>query len=394
MKIVHISDLHLGFRQYQRQTQAGINQREADVASAFRKAIDRIIEIAPNLILVGGDVFHTVRPTNPALLHAFIQFSRLVQMLPDTVIVMVAGNHDIPRTSETGCILKLFTEIGITVVDQGAKSVVFPEYDLNVMVVPYNTRPRPLFEPNPSTRYNVLLMHDVIEGVMNRYIFGERFTDDLKFAEVGASKWDYVALGHYHVYHKLADNAYYSGSIEYSGSNVWGEVDVEKQNGIRGKGFIEHDLETGAHQFHSLPLARRVVDIPEVQGAGLTAQQLSEKIVNAVDACDGGIDDRIVRLVVRDVPRYVLRDLDHRKLREYKRRALNFLLDARRPQPVRTESASGAPGRRASLTETVKAMLESRVVSPGIERKTLVDLGLRYLDEVERLAPALTGDEV
>lgn len=394
MKIVHISDLHLGFRQYQRQTQAGINQREADVASAFRKAIDRIIEIAPNLILVGGDVFHTVRPTNPALLHAFIQFSRLVQMLPDTVIVMVAGNHDIPRTSETGCILRLFTEIGITVVDQGAKSIVFPEYDLNVMVVPYNTRPRPSFEPNPSTRYNVLLMHDVIEGVMNRYIFGERFTDDLKFEAVGASKWDYVALGHYHVYHKLANNAYYSGSIEYSGSNVWGEVDVERQNGIKGKGFIEHDLETGAHKFHPLPLARRVVDIPEIQGGGLTAQQLSESIANAVDACDGGIDDRIVRLVVRDVPRYVLRDLDHRKLREYKRRALNFLLDARRPQPIRSESASGAPGRRASLTETVKAMLESRVVSPGIERKTLVDLGLRYLDEVERLAPALTGDEV
>jgi hypothetical protein len=96
---------------------------------------------------------------------------------------------------------------------------------------------------------------------------------------------------------------------------------------------------------------------------------------------------------VRDVPRYILRDLDHRKIREYKRRALNFLLDARRPQPIRAESASGAPGRRASLTETVQAMLESRHVSPGIDRKSLVDLGLRYLDEVDRLAPAMSGDD-
>ncbi len=162
---------------------------------------------------------------------------------------------------------------------------------------------------------------------------------------------------------------------------------------FRGKGFIEHDLATGEHRFHPISLARRVVDIPEVSGERLSASQLSEAIAAAVDACDGGIDDRIVRLIVRDVPRHVLRDLDHRKIREYKRRALHFLLDARRPMPPRIESGSGAPGRRASLTETVRAMLESRAVTPGIDRKSLVDLGLRYLDEAERLAPALTGDE-
>jgi hypothetical protein len=170
-------------------------------------------------------------------------------------------------------------------------------------------------------------------------------------------------------------------------------VDDEHAKNVPGKGFIEHNLATGEHRFHPISLARRVVDIPEVRGEGLSASQLSEAIAAAVDACDGGIDDRIVRLIVRDVPRHVLRDLDHRKIREYKRRALHFLLDARRPMPPRVESASGAPGRRASLTETVRAMLESRNVTPGIDRKALVDLGLRYLDEAERLAPALTGDE-
>jgi DNA repair exonuclease SbcCD nuclease subunit len=393
MKIVHLSDLHLGFRQYQRTTAAGINQREADVASAFRKAIDRIIDIAPDVILIGGDVFHSVRPTNPALLQAFIQFSRLVQMLPDTAIVMVAGNHDIPRTSETGCILRLFKEIGISVVDDGEKNIAVPEHDLNVLVVPYNIRPWPELKPSPGARYNVLLMHDVVQGVINKYVFGDRMLDELPVKQLAASSWDYVALGHYHVYHQVAPNAYYSGSIEYTGSNVWGEVDIERQTGVPGKGFIEHNLETGEHKFHALPLARRVIDIPEIQGAGLTSQQLSERIANAVEACDGGIDDRVVRLVVRDVPRWILRDIDHRKIREYKRRALNFLLDARRPQPIRSESGSGAPGRRISLTETVRLMLESRAVSPGIERKSLVDLGLRYLDEAERLAPAMAGED-
>lgn len=394
MRLVHLSDLHLGFRQYQRQTAAGLNQREADVASAFRKAIDSVIELRPDLIVIAGDVFHAVRPTNPAILSAYTHFTRLVQMLPDAIIVMVAGNHDTPRTSETGCLLRLFSSLNITVVDSEPKRIRFPDRDLHVFAVPDGVRPRPRFEPDPSVRYNVLVMHDEVEGVINRFgSLAERPVTELPLHELGAERWDYVALGHYHVYHEVAPNAFYSGSIEYASTNVWGEVDDEQARKVPGKGFIEHDLATGRHRFHPISLARRVVDIPEVRGGGLTASQLSEAIVAAVDACEGGIDDRIVRLIVRDVPRHVLRDLDHRKIREYKRRALHFLLDARRPVPPRIESASGAPGRRASLRETVSTMLESRSVTPGIDRKALVDLGLRYLDEAERLAPALEGEE-
>ena len=394
MKLIHLADLHLGFRQYQRQTAAGLNQREADVAAAFRKAIDAVIELRPDVIVIAGDIFHAVRPTNPAILSAYTHFARMTQELPDTVVVMVAGNHDTPRTSETGCLLRLFSSLGVTVVDTEPKRIRFPDRDLHVFAVPDGVRPRPRFEPDPSVRYNVLLMHDEVEGVINRFgSLVERPVTDLSLSELGADRWDYVALGHYHVYHEVAPNAFYSGSIEYASTNVWGEVDDERAKNVPGKGFIEHNLATGEHRFHPISLARRVVDIPEVRGQGLSASQLSEAIAAAVDACDGGIDDRIVRLIVRDVPRHVLRDLDHRKIREYKRRALHFLLDARRPMPPRVESASGAPGRRASLTETVRAMLESRIVTPGIDRKALVDLGLRYLDEAERLAPALTGDE-
>src|SRR5207237_2918062 len=102
MRLVHLSDLHLGYRQYQRLTPTGINQREADVARTFQRAVDRIVELAPELALIAGDVFHTARPTNAAILHAFRQFVRLKTSLPDAIVVIVAGNHDTPRTTETG----------------------------------------------------------------------------------------------------------------------------------------------------------------------------------------------------------------------------------------------------------------------------------------------------
>ena len=102
MKIAHLADLHLGYRAYHRITSRGINQREADVAEAFRRAVAHVVELRPDLVVVAGDVFHTVRPTNQAILHAFLQFSKLRRELPAAVIVLVAGNHDIPRTAETG----------------------------------------------------------------------------------------------------------------------------------------------------------------------------------------------------------------------------------------------------------------------------------------------------
>ena len=46
MRIAHLADLHLGFRQFQRQSPAGNNQREADVARAARHAINAIIAAA------------------------------------------------------------------------------------------------------------------------------------------------------------------------------------------------------------------------------------------------------------------------------------------------------------------------------------------------------------
>jgi DNA repair protein SbcD/Mre11 len=392
MRLVHLSDLHLGYRQYQRQTPSGINQREADVASAFRKAIKMTIDLHPDIVLIGGDIFHNVRPTNPAILHAFIEFSRLVEMLPDCEIIMIAGNHDLPRTSETGFILPLFKSLGIHVVTNEATRIPLQGGKVSVLAIPYGIRPRPSYDPDPSFRHNILFTHDEVEGVVRKFgTLAERAVGDLTLQELRPDRWSYVALGHYHVYHTVAPNAYYSGSLEYTSSNVWGEADEEIEKRIEGKGFIEHDLETRKHTFHPIKPARHVINLPELSAVGLTADELAVAISKSVDSCKGGIDDQIVRLVVRDVPRHLLRDLDHKAIREYKRRALHFHLDARRPQPLRTE-ASGAPGRRTSLTDTVRAMLERRELTPGINRHALVDLGLRYLAEADRAASIAVGE--
>src|SRR5438105_5955055 len=147
MRLVHFSDLHLGFRQYQRLTPGGINQREADVAKSFQAAIDRVITMRPDLVLVGRDVFHNVRPTNPAIVHAFLQLSRLRAGLPDAPVVIVAGNHDTPRAAETGSILRLFRELGIHVAYAEPERFYFPEQEVAVLAVPDVMGKRASFTP-------------------------------------------------------------------------------------------------------------------------------------------------------------------------------------------------------------------------------------------------------
>src|ERR1041385_6792496 len=134
MKIAHLADLHLGFRQYYRQTPQGINQREADVAVAFRRTIDGVIAANPDLVLVAGDVFHSVRPGNPAILDAFNQFRRLREQLPAAPVVIIAGDHDTPRSVETGTILRLFEALpDFHVVVYEAKRLEFPRLEVSVL---------------------------------------------------------------------------------------------------------------------------------------------------------------------------------------------------------------------------------------------------------------------
>jgi hypothetical protein len=389
MRLVHLSDIHLGYRQYDRQTPGGINQREADVASTLRVAIDKVIELRPDIVLIAGDVFHTVRPTNSAIVHAFLQFTRLREMLPNSTVVMVAGNHDIPRTSETGSILRLFSSLGIHVVEGEAKRFTLHEQDVSILAVPDREDNNQPFLIDPAAKYNVLVVHCEVDGVIPRHMERQdRPPMKVSRRALEAEKWDYIALGHYHVYRPVLPHAFYSGSLDYTSTNAWGEMVEERESGKGGKGIIEHDLVTKMHRFHPLPPARRWVDLPRISGEGLSPASIDAAIREAVEQCEGGIDDKIVRLVVSDVPRHILRELDHKALREYRRKALHFNLDTRRPEIMRPKVGHAAPGRRASLADTVREKLQTRVLTEDIDRGALVELGLYYLREADTVAGA------
>ncbi|MBC7789919.1 MAG: metallophosphoesterase [Anaerolineae bacterium] len=379
MKLVHLADLHVGFRQYHRLTLRGMNQREADIEGTFQRAVDLVIRIAPDLVVIGGDIFHTVRPMNPAIVHAFTHFARMRRELPDVPIIMVAGNHDQPRSTETGSILALFEELDIDVAHAAPKEFIYPERDLFVLAIPDLPGSRPQLLPPPGYRHNVLLIHGEVEGVLPAAARVERAALEIKLRELNANKWSYVALGHYHVHKQIAANAYYSGSLDYTSTDPWSELREERALGLPGKGLIEYDLDTAKHTFHHLDCSRCVVDLLPLLARGMSPKELDLGIKDRLDAIPGGIDNAIVRLVVQDVPRHIGRELNHRQLREYKRRAFHLNIDLRRPVVTRMVSG-GAPGRRPMLGDVLRTYLGRRPLDSALNRDELIKLGVRYLD--------------
>jgi hypothetical protein len=392
VRIAHLADVHLGFRQYHRQTPQGINQREADVAQAFRRVIDDVIAARPDLVVVAGDLFHSVRPINAAILDSFNQFRRLREGLPEAPIVLIGGNHDTPRSVETGTILKLFEALpGVVAVPQEPRYLRFERLDLSVFCVPYaaTVSARPRLVPSGEAGRNVLVLHGRLAGLLP----GDEWWYDhaappIEPGELNPDRWDYVALGHYHVAHAVRDNAWYAGALEYVSPNPWGELRDEAGEGRRGqKGWLLVELggRVGV-EFRPVALARGVIDLDPIEGAGLAVERLDALLCERVTAIPGGIDEQVVRQLVWNVPRYVARDLDHARVREYKARALHYHLDIRRPPP-RREVGVGAPGLRRTLTDIVEDVLSRRPLDAQLDRQRLLALARSYLERAERESP-------
>ncbi len=387
MRIAHLADAHLGCRQFQRLDAAGLNQREADVAAAFRTAIDAVIARAPDAVVVAGDLFHSVRPTNRSIIEAFTQFSRLRAALPAAPVVLIAGNHDTPRSTEAGSILKLMSSIGVDVVDDGARRLTYPGLGLDVLAVPHaalveGRGEARRFAPAPGARYSVLVTHPELKGY-----FPETGESDfggvrLEPEEIGEG-WDYVALGHYHVVSEVAPRMWYSGSLEYTSPNIWGERRLEMQRKL-SKGILIADLAAHRVERVALPPRRAVHDLPWLDAAGMGPADLDAAIQGRIAGVPGGIAGTVSRLVVENATRELAHQLDHAALRALRAEAVHFQLDLRRPEPAHRVAGSGGPGERLSLPELVAEYLSRRPLNADLDRSRLVALGRGYLEEIER----------
>jgi hypothetical protein len=192
-----------------------------------------------------------------------------------------------------------------------------------------------------------------------------------------------VALGHYHVQHRVRDRIWYAGALDYVSPNPWGELRDERAAGVAGKGWLLVDLPSGTVTAQPIAPPRRVLDLPVLDATDLAGAELDRLLADAVASVPGGIEGAVVRQVVLEVPRAVARELDHAAIRGWKASALDFLLDLRRPERDAHRIGMGAPGGSpVTLPETLEGFLRGRTLPAGMDRERFVAEGLAALSAV------------
>lgn len=300
VRIAHISDTHLGYRAlFRADPETGRNQRAVDFERAFERAVDDILERKPDLVIHGGDVFHHTRPSWPALRCFVRQMRRLeAAKLPALVI---AGNHDTPRLRTSGSAFSLL-EMALPevrfVAEYADEEVAFDPLDLVVHAVPHGalTNPDPVLAlPTPGVR-NILLTHGMVPGLIGKrhHEPGEEELGD-HLLDAG---FDYVALGHYHLWGPQGHRAWYSGSTERTG---FGDENANPGYVLvtLGDPGAEPDVEKV-----DLP-ARPMRTLAPVSGEGRDARELADIALDR--AATFGEPEAIARITFTDTPRLVRR---------------------------------------------------------------------------------------
>ena len=316
MRIVHVSDSHLGYTAYRRVCDddcafKGLNQREVDTYLSFQAFVDRVLELHPDAVLHSGDLFDTVRPSNRALAFALEQLVRLSEAgIP---VVIIAGNHSTPRIRETGSAFRLFEHLpNVFPVYKGAYERITIG-DLTVHAAPHADGEAfksmlPSLTRCGDTTYEVGMLHAGAVGLkefrMNE--FNEQIVDSCYLR----GDLDYIAMGHYHENCDVTANAAYSGSIEHFSFAEAGQP----------KGFLCVDLEAGKRTLVELP-ARPMMDLQPIDGRRLDAASLTAEIESRLDR---DLDGMIVRLMVRNLPRATYEALNFRKIRDLAAGAMHF----------------------------------------------------------------------
>lgn len=373
LRVCHLSDVHLGYRRYNRLAKSGLNQREVDVNLAFQEAVNRVISVRPDLVIIAGDLFHAVRPSNAIVTFCFRQLRKLSREV-GAPIVIVGGNHEAPKRVDTGSVLQLFCEIdGVFVADAGMEVFTFPEKGVAVTCLPHaamENLSQYSLRADDRLPHNILVAH----GQVN-----ERWVSDFGGAEVELKalqphEWDYIALGHVHIHKIVGLNAFYSGSLEHTSANIWAE-------GKEVKGFLEVALPSGKRTFHPLTSPREVVVLEPIDALDMDPQAFMEKITQTVEGVPGGLEGKIARLQIVNITRETYRNLDHKALRALRASALHLTLDVTFITVHGDVKAIARPGRgllRDQLLEFSKTW-----EAPGISTDDIAEVLSSYLSKVE-----------
>jgi DNA repair exonuclease SbcCD nuclease subunit len=326
LRIAHFSDTHIGYEAYKALSASGENQRSVDIAKAFVTTVNDIVESDPPLVIHSGDLAdRTIIPIRLILLIRQ-QIQKLAGLRRDGTrrqVVLLAGNHELPRNRKEACFLHLFEGIpGVQVVTRDYTEVYFPDSgpssgrdplleDVIVHALPHDALKTVEFDTVRPVdgKINILTAHGVAGG-SELYLrsLGREFTIP---TEVLSRNWEYGALGHWHKQGPVPlmstgadrqDNergrVWYAGSTENMG---FGDL---KENGTK-RGWLNVTISCDGDpvvERRTVP-TRSMLRLPVLDGAGMTPEEVQSALIERLRSATtaGAVVGQIAENISRDV---------------------------------------------------------------------------------------------
>lgn len=274
MKFIHIADTHLGLAAFNKLDSTGMNLRERLIYENFLAAVRQILKERPDVVVHAGDLFHTVKPKT----RAYTTVLEALDLLQDAGVplVVIAGNHSMAKTRYTESPFAVLAYHGAEIhaayryryeaVEAGDTTFhLIP----NMLEASDYRRAFDGIERRSSTA-NVLVTHGLASMLKEHrlHTVAEHEID----AAMIADDFDYIALGHYHGQVQIADNAWYSGSIEHC---TYGErKDV--------KGGLVVDTATGSVKHLDLQKTP-MLDLGTIRCADLSAEEVADAVAEKIE---------------------------------------------------------------------------------------------------------------
>jgi len=336
IKLAHISDTHIGYEAYKAISAKGENQRSVDFARAFANAVDDIIATDPDLVIHSGDVAD--RTVIPIRLMLFIkqQFAKLSDIRPDgsrRQVVIVAGNHELPRNRKEACFLELLYDMeGVhlattdyTIIDFSKERNAPSLENVLVHAVPHDALKSVDFDTiQPvDSKINIFSSHGVAGG-SELYVrsLGREFHIP---TTVLSRDWEYAALGHWHKQGPIfisktntgSSNIWYSGSTENCG---FGDL---KDNG-QERGWLEVDVAKGImpNITRRNLTTRSMFRLPVIDAKGLTPSEVTDKLIENIE--NNETSNAVVGQIVENITREIWALVDLVKVKNAAKNALHY----------------------------------------------------------------------
>ena len=376
MTIAHLSDTHLGFSAYSRLHPSGINGRQFDVQMTFKRVLDSILGRAPDLVLHSGDLFHVVRPSNATIDQTHLALSEFQRARNWAPFVLVAGNHDSPKTADAGNIQRHIARIpGIRFAASMAEVIDIPELDCEVLCVPSNSlvaREEVVYRPTLGRKYSILSVHGMATQALPKAV--DLVHADFDVNDLHHEKFSYVALGDYHVFSEYAPNCCFAGSTDYTTTNIWEEVG-------KPKGWVWFDTSVGQLQHVAVP-TRPAIDLPIIDATDISIEEIQDLMRTQAALLEG---EPMVRQRISGIHNADRRRLFQTSLiREINAKCLNYQVACSAPT---RDKGTGAVTGSASASTSLEALWLDHAAEASIPsnvgREAFSAAGLELLKGVE-----------